>query len=49
MHIKGHVEIGHLTKFGAPRLNWDQVMTLETRLKSHTNLSNFVTASPKTI
>ena len=48
-HIKGHVEIGHLTKFGALRLNRDQVMTLETRLKIHTNLCNLVTASPKTI
>ena len=48
-NIKGHVEIGHLTKFGALRLNRDQVMTHETWLKSHTNLCNFVTASPKTI
>ena len=38
-HIKGHVEIGHLTKFGALRLNRDQVMTLETWLKTHTNLT----------
>ena len=28
--MKGQVEIGHLTKFGALRLNRDQVMTLET-------------------
>ena len=34
-HIKGHVEIGHLTKSGALRLNRDQVTTLET---CHTNL-----------
>ena len=33
-HIKGHVEIGYLTKFAALRLNWDQVMTLETWLKT---------------
>jgi len=30
-------------------LNRDQVMTLETWLKIHTNVCNFVTASPKTI
>ena len=46
--MKGHVEIGYLTKFGALRLNRDQVMTLETWLKIHTNVSNFVTVSPKT-
>ena len=28
-HITDHVEIGHLTKFGALKLNRDQVMTLE--------------------
>ena len=48
-HIKGHVEIGFLNKFGALKLDRDQVMTLETWLKIHTNLCNFVTASPKTI
>ena len=32
--IKGHVEIGYLTKVGALRLNRDQVMTLETWLKT---------------
>ena len=37
-HIKGHVEIGHLTKFGALRLNKDQVMTPKTWLKIHTNV-----------
>ena len=46
--MKGHVEIGYLTKSGALRLNRDQVMTLETWLKIHTNASNFVTVSPKT-
>ena len=44
---KGHVEIGYLTKFGALRLNRDQVVTLETWLNIHTNVCNFVTASPK--
>ena len=31
------------------RLNRDQVMTRETLLKIHTNVCNFVTASPKII
>ena len=45
--VKGHVEIGYLTNLGALKLklNRDQVMTLEIWLK----ISNFVTASPKTI
>ena len=47
--MKGLVEIGYLTKFGALRFNRDEVMTVETWLKIHTNVSNFVTASPKTI
>ena len=46
--MKGHVEIGYLTKFGAVKLNRDQVM-IETWLKIHTNVCNFVTASLKTI
>ena len=28
--MKGHVETGYLTKFGALKLNRDQVMTVET-------------------
>ena len=40
--MKGHVEIGYLTKFGALRLKRDQVMTLEICLKNHKNISNFV-------
>ena len=49
--MKGDVEIGYLTKFGALRLHRNQVMTLKTCLKIHTNICNFVTASisPKTI
>ena len=43
--VKGHVEVGYLTKFGALKLKRDQVMILETWLK----ICNFVTASPKTI
>ena len=46
-HIKGHVEIGYLTKFGPLRLNRDPVMTLETWLKIHTNVCIFVTGSPQ--
>ena len=44
-----HVEIGHLTKYDAFRMNRDQVMDLEIRFKIHTNVPNFEKASPKTI
>ena len=47
--MKDHVEIDHLTKHDAIRVNRDQVMDLETWLKIPTNVSNFETASPKTI
>ena len=47
--MKDHVAIDHLTKYDAFRVNRDQVMDLETWLKIHTNVSNFETASPKTI
>ena len=47
--MKDHVEIDHLTKYDTFRVNRDQVMDLETWLKIHTNVSNFDTASPKTI
>ena len=47
--MKGHVEIGHLTKYDAFRVNRYQVMDLEIGFKIHTNVSNFETASPKTI
>ena len=47
--MKGHVDIGHLTKFDVFRVNRDQVMDLEICFKIHTNVSNFETASPKTI
>ena len=47
--MKDHVEIDHLTKYDAFRVNRDQVMGLETWLKIHTNVSNLETASPKTI
>ena len=32
--MKDHVDIGHLTKYDAFRVNRDQVMDLEIRLKS---------------
>ena len=47
--MKDHVEIGHLTKYDAFRVNRGQVMDLEIRVKIHTNVSNFEKASPKTI
>ena len=47
--MKDHVKSGHLTKYDAFRVNRDQVMDLEIWLKIHTNISNFETASPKTI
>ena len=47
--MKDHVKIDHLTKYDAFRMNRDRVMDLETWLKIHTNVSNFETASPKTI
>ena len=40
--MRDHVEIGHLTKF-------DVFRDLEICFKIHTNVSNFETASPKTI
>ena len=45
--MKDHVEIGHLTKYDAFRMNRDQVMDLEIRFKIHTNVSNFEKAFPK--
>ena len=47
--MQDHVEISHLTKFHAFRVNRDQVMDLETWFKIHTNFSNVETVSPKTI
>ena len=46
--MKDHVEIGHLTKCDAFRMNRDQVMDLEIEFKIHTNISDFETASPQT-
>ena len=45
--MKDRVEIGHLTKYDAFRVNRDQVMHLELRFKIHTKVSNFEKASPK--
>ena len=44
--MKDPVEIGHLTKHNAFRMNRDQVMNLEIWFKIHTNVSKFETASP---
>ena len=49
MKYHDHVEIGHLTKYDAFKMNTDQAMNLEICFKIHTNVSNFETASPKTI
>ena len=38
--MKDHVEISHLTKFDAFRVNRDQVMDLETWFKIHSNVPN---------
>ena len=46
--MKDHVEIGHLTKYYALRVNRDRVTNLEIWFRIHTNVSNFKTASPKT-
>ena len=45
--MKDHVEIGHLTKYDAFRVNRDRVMNLEIWSKIRTNVSNFQTATPK--
>ena len=45
--MKDRVEIGHLTKYDAFRVNRDQVIDLEIRFKIHTNVSNFEKAPPK--
>ena len=47
--MKDHVEIGHLTKYDAFRVNRDHVMDLEIWFKIHSNFFNFETASPKII
>ena len=46
--MKDHVEIGHLTKYDAFKMNKDQVMDLQIWfVKIHTNVFNFETASSK--
>ena len=47
--MKDLVEIGHLTKYDAFRMNRDQVMDLKMWFKINTNIFNFETASPKII
>ena len=48
-HMKDHIEIGHLTKSDAFRMNRDQATDLQILFKIHTNVSTFDSASPKTI
>ena len=45
--MKDHVEIGHLVKYDAFRVNRDQVMDLEIWFKIHTNVSNYEKRPPK--
>ena len=45
--MKDHVEVGHLTKYDALRMNGDQVMDLEIWFKIHTNVFNFEQRPPK--
>ena len=45
--MKDHVEIGHLTKYDAFRVNRGQVMDLEIRVKIHTNVSILRKRPPK--
>ena len=47
--MKDHVEIDHLIKYDAFRMNRDQGMDLNIWPKIHTNVFNIETASPKTI
>ena len=47
--MRDHVEIRHLTKYDAFRMNRDQVIDLEIWFKIHTKVSNFETVSPKII
>ena len=47
--MKDNLKIDHLTKYDAFRGNRGQVMDLETRVKIHTNVSNFEKASLKAI
>ena len=39
--MKDHVEIGHLTKYDAYRVNRDQASNLEMKFKIHTKVSYF--------
>ena len=44
--MKDHVEIGHLTKYDAFRVNRDQVMDLEIWFKIHTNVCPILRQRP---
>ena len=45
--MKDHVEIGHLTKHDAFRMNRDLAMNLEICFKIHTNVANLRQLPPK--
>ena len=44
--MEDHVEIGHLTKFDAFRVNRDQVIDLEIWFKIHTNVLRLLPPTP---
>ena len=44
--MKGHVEIGHLTKYDAFRVNRDQVMDIEIWFIIHTNVCPILRQRP---
>ena len=47
--MKDHVDIDHLIKYDALRVNRDQLMDPGIWFKIHANVSNFEKASPQTI
>ena len=48
-HMKDHVDIGHMTKHDAFRVNRDQAMNLEIWFKIHTNASNLRQCPPNNL
>ena len=47
--MEDHVEMDHFIKFGAFMLNRDQGMDLLGMFQIHTDVSNFLRASSKTV
>ena len=47
--MKDHVDIGHMTKHDAFRVNRDQAMNLEIWFKIHTNASNLRQCPPNNL